>query len=137
MAKHTDHFVHGTITYLTVQPSAPHTAWTPNTDVYHKGDSLVVRMELAGVEQDDLEITLNDRLLLVSGQRRDPCRQEPCTFRQMEIDYGYFERRIVIPHPVDGKRVRARYQNGFLQIELPRARTASQQQVTVIIEQAE
>ncbi len=137
MAKHADQFVHGTITYLSVPPTASHSAWTPNTDVYEKGEALIVRMELADIDKDDLEITLNDRLLLVRGQRRDPCRQERCAFRQMEIDYGYFERRIVIPRSVDGRRVRARYQNGFLQIELPTAPTTDPGRVTVIIEQAD
>jgi HSP20 family protein len=137
MAKHADQFVHGTITYLSVPPTASHSAWTPNTDVYEKGDELMVRMEVAGIDKEDLEITLNDRLLMVRGQRRDPCRRGRCAFRQMEIDYGYFERRIVIPRSVDGSRVRARYQNGFLQIELPKAQTSDHRRVTVIIEQAE
>jgi HSP20 family molecular chaperone IbpA len=54
----------------------------------------------------------------------------------MEIDYGYFERRIVIPRPIDGNRVRAQFQNGFLHIELPKSPTSEHATVTIIIEQA-
>jgi len=93
-------------------------------------------MEIAGIEKEDLEITLNDRLLLVRGHRKDPCRQKRCSFRQMEIDYGPFERRIVIPRSVDGSRVRAQFQNGFLHIELPKSQTSEHTTFTVIIEQA-
>jgi HSP20 family molecular chaperone IbpA len=53
----------------------------------------------------------------------------------MEIDYGYFERRIVIPRSVDGSHVRAQFHNGFLSIELPKAQHSDHTAVTVIIEQ--
>ena len=94
-------------------------------------------MELAGIEREDLEITLDDRLLLVRGYRRDPCRQkhQRCSFRQMEIDYGFFERRIVIPRTIDGNRVRATFHNGFLHVELPKTEHSDHTTVTVIIQQ--
>lgn len=127
------------VAYLSLPTSASHSAWAPNTDVYETPDDLIVRMEMAGVQQGDLEITLNDRLLLVRGHRKDTSQhghQHRCTFRQMEIDYGYFERRIVIPRSVDGSRVRAQFNNGFLCIELPKAQQSEHTTVTVIIEQA-
>jgi HSP20 family protein len=54
----------------------------------------------------------------------------------MEIDYGHFERHIVIPRSVDGSRVRAQFNNGFLHIELPKSQQTEPVSVTVIIEQA-
>ncbi|MCG3148112.1 MAG: hypothetical protein PCFJNLEI_01554 [Verrucomicrobiae bacterium] len=137
MAKHLTDTVSQSFAYLSLSANANHSAWTPNTDVYETPDHLVVKMELAGIDREDLEITLNDRLLLVRGYRRDPCRQRQhrCSFRQMEIDYGYFERRIVIPRSVDGANVRATFLNGFLHIELPKAQHATHTAVTVIIEQ--
>ena len=122
---------------MSLSAAAGHSAWTPNTDVYETPDHLIVKMEIAGIDRDDLEITVNDRLLLVRGYRKDPCRQKQhrCSFRQMEIDYGYFERRIVIPRSVDGSGVRAQFNNGFLHIELPKAQHSEHTTVTVIIEQ--
>src|SRR5690349_8207864 len=101
MARQTDQFVHATLSYLGMPSISQPTAWTPNTDVYENDESLIVRIELAGINKEDLDITLNDRLLLVRGHRPDPCRRGRCSFRQMEIDYGYFERRILIPRSVD------------------------------------
>jgi len=137
MAKElTDHLPQS-FAYLGLTAAMGHSAWSPNTDVYETPDHLVVKLEIAGIDKDDLEITINDRLLLVRGYRKDPCRQRQhrCSFRQMEIDYGYFERRIVIPRSVDGNRVRAQFHNGFLQIELPKAEQSEHTAVTVIIEQ--
>ena len=136
MAKTYDRHLQEGLAYLSLPALASHSTWTPNTDVYETPDSLVVKVEIAGIEKDDLEITLNDRLLLVRGHRKDPCRQRHCSFRQMEIDYGYFERRIVIPRLVDGSRVRAQFLNGFLHIELPKSPTSEHATVTIIIEQA-
>jgi len=131
-----DHVTQG-LTYLSLTDTTSHSAWTPNTDVYETAEHLVVKMELAGIERTDLEITLDDRLLLVRGYRKDPCRQRHhrCSFRQMEIDYGFFERRILIPRTVDGTCVRATFHNGFLHIELPKAESSAHTTVTVIIQQ--
>lgn len=137
MAKESTDQLPQRLAYLSLSATAGHSAWTPNTDVYETPDSLIVKMEIAGIEREDLEITINDRLLSVRGYRKDPCRQKQqrCSFRQMEIDYGYFERRIVIPRTVDGSRVRAQFNNGFLHIDLPKAQHAEHTTVTVIIEQ--
>lgn len=112
-----------------------HSTWTPNTDVFEMEEHLVVKMELAGIRKDDIEITLDGRVLIVRGVRPDPCRHHRCTFRQMEIEYGYFERRLVIPKTIDGSQVKAQYHNGFLHIDLPKAQKSDYAAVTVIIEQ--
>ena len=135
MAKHVTQFSHARHALVGLPTLASPTAWTPNTDVFETAESLVVRLELAGVVRADLEITLNDRLLLVRGHRAEPCREGQCTFRQMEIDYGCFERRILVPRPIDPSRARAHFDNGFLHVELPKAAGTGHTTVTVIIEQ--
>jgi len=135
MGKTYDQHLQESFAYLSLPALASQSGWAPNTDVYETADSLVVKMEIAGISKDDLEITLNDRVLLVRGNRKDPCRQRRCSFRQMEIDYGQFERHIVIPRSVDGSRVRAQFNNGFLQIELPKSQQSERATVTIVIEQ--
>ena len=115
MAKYTKQSAHETLAYLGFHTHAVTSSWAPNTDVYETADRLVVRLELAGVEKDDLEVELEDRLLVVRGYRRDPCRQKPCSFRQMEIDYG-------------------RFHNGFLHIEVPKTEAAEPMALTVVVE---
>jgi HSP20 family protein len=110
--------------------------WIPSADVYETPERWVVKMEVAGINREDVEITLDDRTLVVRGYRPDPCRTGQCRFRQVEIDYGQFERRFIIPKSVDAERVTASYRNGFLVIELPKSEKVEHATVTVIVEQA-
>ncbi len=116
--------------------SATRGQWIPNADVYETPEQLVVKMEVAGIRKEDLEVTLSERMLVVRGTRPDPCRHGKCSFRQMEIEYGPFECRIVIPRSVDPQRVTASYSNGFLRIDLPKSEKAVHSTVTVVIEQS-
>ena len=126
-----------TAAYLSLSTPMEQNSWTPNTDVYETPQHLIVKMELAGIRKDDLEITLHDRLLAVRGYRKDTCphRRGRCSFRQMEIDYGYFERRIIVPALVDAASAQAHFHNGILHIELPKTTQAMPSAVTVVIEQ--
>jgi HSP20 family protein len=108
--------------------------WVPNTDVYDCQDALVVRLELAGVPKDSVDVRLESDALIVSGERRDPCSGETGTgyrFRQMEIDYGPFQRIIPLPYPVDGAKAKADYREGILEIRLPRARVRRSQRIAI------
>jgi len=110
------------------------TAWVPNTDIYETEHDLVIKMELPGITKEDLEITLEERVLRVRGLRKDPCQGNRCCFRQLEIEYGPFERQIVIPRTVEASQVKANYHNGFLLIVLPKRQQADHDTITVIIE---
>jgi HSP20 family protein len=120
VAKRIVHHVHTTLQLVGLSSASSNVEWVPNTDIYENEASFVVRMEIAGVNRDDIHINFSDRTLIVRGRRPDPRRADKCHFRQMEVDYGIFERHLVIPRTVDGKRIRANYRNGFLIIELPK-----------------
>jgi len=90
------------------------TYWVPNTDVYVTEGSLVVKVELAGMRKEDLELTVEGNRLKISGQRPDGCRAPKCTFLVMEINYGAFESIIEVPAGYDLSQAEASYQNGFL-----------------------
>jgi HSP20 family protein len=95
------------------------THWVPNTDVYAMDDGLVVKVELAGMRREDLELTVEGNRLLITGQRPDGCRAPGCKFLVMEINYGAFECVIEIPAGYDLSQARAAYQNGFLRVDVP------------------
>jgi HSP20 family protein len=118
MPKAMDQHVQETFLYLS---QASQNTWTPNTDVYETPDVLVVKMELAGVEENDVTVTVEGRLLVVRGVRHDPCRQKRCSFQQVEIDYGPFERRVLLARPVAGDRIEVRLSHGLLTVQLPKA----------------
>lgn len=98
--------------------SHPH-AWRPPTDVYEREDSIVVRVEIAGMNENDFVINLDQNILTVHGVRADITERR--AYHQMEINFGEFYTAVEIPLPIDVEHVRAEYQNGFLWVYLPKA----------------
>lgn len=104
------------------EPVSP--AWSPNADIFEGPDGLLVRIELPGVALEDVELSIDDQVLVLRGVRRDPLSSKTAAgyrFRQMEIDFGPFERVLPLPFAVDGAHAHAAIQNGLLTIRLPRA----------------
>ena len=95
--------------------------WVPNTDVYSTDNGLVVKVELAGMRSDNLEITIEGNRLRISGNRPDGCRAPKCSFLVMEINYGPFESALELPPGYDLSQAKAAYLNGFLRIDVPLA----------------
>lgn len=93
--------------------------WTPNTDVYVHATGAVIKVELAGIRKEDLEITVEGARMTISGVRRDECRNGKCNFQVMEIHYGAFESVVELPGEFDLALARASYQNGFLRVDVP------------------
>jgi HSP20 family protein len=103
------------------QKDSPKAHWVPNTDVYATDSGLVVKVELAGMRSDNLEITIEGNRLRISGNRPDGCRAPKCSFLVMEINYGPFESVLELPVGYDLSLAKAAYLNGFLRIDVPLA----------------
>ena len=99
--------------------------WVPNTDVYATDNSLVIKVELAGMKSDSLEITVEGNRLRIAGTRPDGCRANKCNFLVMEISYGPFESVLELPPGYDLTLAKAIYVNGFLRIDVPVAQPHS------------
>ncbi|HEY6167554.1 MAG TPA: Hsp20/alpha crystallin family protein [Verrucomicrobiae bacterium] len=95
--------------------------WVPNTDAWATDDGLVIKVELAGLRREDLELTVEGNALRISGHRADGCRTGNCNFLIMEINYGAFASVIEMPEGYDLSQARASYENGFLRIDVPRS----------------
>ena len=95
--------------------------WVPNTDVYATDTGLVVKVELAGMKSENLEITVEGHRLRISGSRPDVCRAHKCNFLVMEISYGPFESVLELPPGYDLSQAKAIYVNGFLRVDVPLA----------------
>jgi HSP20 family protein len=98
--------------------SYPHT-WRPPTDVYEREDSLVVRVEIAGMHEEDFVIQLDQNLLVIRGTRTDI--NERRAYHQMEINFGEFLTMVELQSSIDTDHVSAEYQNGFLWVTLPKS----------------
>lgn len=83
---------------------------------------IVVKVELPGMKSENLEITIEGNRLRVAGTRPDGCRPPNCSFLVMEISYGPFETDLELPPGYDLGQAKAVYVNGFLRIEVPKAR---------------
>jgi HSP20 family protein len=95
--------------------------WVPNTDVYETDNGLVVKVELAGMRSEHLEITVEGHRMRISGNRPDGCRAAKASFLVMEINYGPFESMLELPEAYDLSQAKAAYLNGFLRIDVPLA----------------
>jgi HSP20 family protein len=95
--------------------------WAPNTDVYATEGGLVVKVELAGMKSDSLDIVVEGSRLRISGVRQDSCRSMQSSFLVMEITYGPFETVLDLPSDYDLSQAKAVYLNGFLRIDVPPA----------------
>ncbi|MBC7235499.1 MAG: Hsp20/alpha crystallin family protein [Chloroflexi bacterium] len=109
--------------------------WHPPTDVYETESHLVVKVEIAGMDDKGLDISYADRQLSISGVRRDRAAQRSgsqtqdertreseakVTYHNMEIHYGAFRTEIQIHIPVDTSAIEATYEDGFLYVTLPK-----------------
>ena len=93
--------------------------WSPPTDEYETETAYVVRVEIAGMREEDFEVLLENDTLLISGSRSDfPDRR---AYQQMEIRFGKFATSVNIPSPVDVEQAHAEYKDGFLTVVLPKA----------------
>src|SRR5579862_9870518 len=75
--------------------------WVPNTDVYATDEGLVIKLELAGMRSENLQITVDANKLRITGERPDGCRAAKFSFLAMEINYGPFENILELPSGYD------------------------------------
>ncbi len=92
--------------------------WNPAADVYRKSDSWTVKVDLAGICADEIEIEVDQSNLRIRGCRRDTFYQEGYSYQQMEITYSRFEKTIGFPSLIEAASVRHDYRDGFLIITL-------------------
>ncbi len=94
--------------------------WSPPTDEYETQDTYIVRVEIAGMREEDFEVTLENDNLLIMGSRSD--LPERRAYHQMEIRFGKFAAAVSLSGPVNVDQAKAEYKNGFLTITLPKAK---------------
>lgn len=95
--------------------------WYPAADVYRSAEGWVVKIELAGVSTEDLEIEIEGDKLYIAGIRRDTTCSHGVSYHQMEITYSRFEKTLRFPASIDGARIEHNFDNGLLIISLRKA----------------
>jgi HSP20 family protein len=105
--------------------------WAPALDLYQDKDQFTMIVELPGLKKEDIELSLHDGILTVSGERKQEKKGEE-GYRG-ERFFGRFQRSVTLPASVDGNKVKATYQDGILKVVLPKAEEAKPKQIEVSV----
>lgn len=97
------------------------TSWMPRIEAKRAGDDLVIRAELPGVSPDDVDVSLEDNVLTIKGERKSEEKQEDENYMIKEFSYGSFERSMVLPENVKPEDITADYSGGVLTVTVPKA----------------
>jgi HSP20 family protein len=95
--------------------------WRPLADIQESAERMTVKVELAGMAEDQIEVTLYADALVVSGERKDNHQSDSSlAYYEAQIRYGPFRLEVFLPTPIQQDGVTASYNNGFLLVELPK-----------------
>ncbi|MFH0811179.1 MAG: Hsp20/alpha crystallin family protein [Pseudomonadota bacterium] len=104
------------------KPSLAPRGWRPAVDIFEEADGVVLLAELAGVDPEAIEVTLDGSIVRIAGSRKAAIAGAPVSYYQLEIDHGQFERIFRLPVAVDGRAASAVLSDGYLRVHLPKLR---------------
>jgi HSP20 family protein len=107
------------------------TGWSPAIDLYESGDHFLAVVELPGMRKEDIDISLHDGALTISGERKRENNDNGETAQRTERYVGTFRRSISLPTRVDPSKVAATYEDGILKVTLPKSEEAKPKQIQV------
>jgi HSP20 family protein len=106
-------------------------SFAPPVDIYEDEHKLVLKLEVPGVKESDLDIQVEGRTLTVRGERKFASKEKQENFHRVEHRYGTFARSLTLPNTVDAENVKATYDAGVLQIELAKKAEAKPRQIKI------
>lgn len=109
-------------------------SWVPAIDVREKGDAIEISADLPGLKPEDVEVTVDNGLLSIRGERRLDEAKEGESWHRVERAYGVFERTFSLPSSVDATKIEARFKNGEMRLLLPKREESKPRSVQVKVE---
>ena len=106
-------------------------AWTPSVDVSETETAIVVRAELPGLSQDDIELSLHDNVLTLKGEKKQQTKKEGENFHRTECCFGSFSRSFSLPATVKQENIEAKFKDGVLEITLPKVEEVKPQKIAI------
>ena len=107
--------------------------WAPPVDVAETQEKILVRAEVPGMRQQDIQIEFENGLLTIRGERKLE-KSEGVTWHRVERIYGSFSRSFTLPRTVDPERITASYREGVLEIEVPKREEAKPKQIRIAVQ---
>jgi HSP20 family protein len=105
--------------------------WIPAMDLLETEDHLVLRGDLPGVTEDDVDIEIKDNVLTVSGERKAEHEDEGEGYHRVERAFGSFSRSLTLPHGVHAEQIEAKFDNGVLEVRIPKPAEAKPTRVQI------
>ena len=106
-------------------------AWAPALEMYEKDNDFVVKAELPGVKKEDVDVSITGDTLTIKGQKKASKEVKEEDYYRCESHYGSFARSIVLPAAVDAKKIEATFDNGVLEIHMPKVKEAASTKVEI------
>jgi HSP20 family protein len=105
--------------------------WSPSVDLSETEDSYEVKAEVPGMNKDEIKISYHDNVLTLSGERKQEEKTDKKNYHRIERAYGRFERSFRLPEEVKAEEIKAKYKNGVLSIEIPKAEKVKPKEIEV------
>jgi len=106
-------------------------AWAPAVDIHDTGEGFVVTADLPGVKKEDIEIDLKDGTLMIKGEKKFEEKVPKENYIRIERSYGRFVRSFSLPNNVDAEKIKATFNNGILELRIPKKEEAKPKQITI------
>jgi HSP20 family protein len=108
--------------------------WFPSLDVSETKSDIVVKAELPGIDPKDIDITLNDGMLTLRGERKNKKEEKEEDYHLIERSYGTFIRSVRLPREVQSNKINASYKNGVLKVTLPKTEETKKKEIKIKVE---
>jgi HSP20 family protein len=106
-------------------------AWAPSVDIYENKDQIVLEAELPGMKQEEFDLTIENNVITLRGERRFEKTDESDNYHRVERSYGSFTRSFTLPPTVSGEGAQAEYTNGVLRVTLPKREETKARRIEV------
>ncbi|GAB4129949.1 MAG: Hsp20/alpha crystallin family protein [Ignavibacteriales bacterium] len=114
-----------------VEGDSENAVWTPLTDIYEDNDSFKLKLDLPGVEKDDVKITFANNQISISGERKQIEESENHKYHRIERSFGKFYRSFDLPKEINHEKISADFKDGQLVITIPKNEAAKPKQIEV------
>jgi HSP20 family protein len=106
-------------------------AWAPSVDIYENKDQIVLEAELPGMKQEDFDLSIENNVITLRGERRFEKTDETDNYHRVERSYGSFTRSFTLPQTVSAEGAKAEYNNGVLRVTLPKREETKARRIQV------
>lgn len=107
-------------------------AWNPSVDIYEHEGNLVLKAEVPGIDEDDIEVKLEDNTLTLKGERKYENEVKEENYHRVERSYGSFYRSFSLPQNIEVDKIKAETENGILKITMPKKEELKPKKIKIL-----